>query len=59
MAIVDREIVADRFGYAATEENLVSVLRQLDQGRVDLAYSVVQSMIGRLRAEKPVDISEC
>ena len=39
-------------GYDTSQESLEAVLRQIDRGRVDLARSLVLSMIGRKIAEK-------
>ena len=39
-------------GYDTSQESLEAVLRQIDCGRVDLARSLVLSMIGRKIAEK-------
>ena len=39
-------------GYDTNQESLEAVLRQIDRGRVDLARSLVLSMIGRKIAEK-------
>ena len=44
--------VADLRGYRTTRENLETVLRNLEEGRVDLAHAVVCSMIGRKMAEE-------
>ena len=43
---------ADLRGYRSTKENLETVLRNLEEGRVDLAHAVVCSMIGRKMAEE-------
>ena len=37
----------DASGYDTSKENLESVLRHIDHGRVDLARSLILSMIGR------------
>ena len=42
----------DAQGYDTSQESLEAVLRQIDRGRVDLARSLVLSMIGRKIAEK-------
>ena len=42
----------DARGYDTSKENLEAVLRMIDRGRVDLARSVILSMIGRKIAEK-------
>ena len=39
-------------GYLSTKEHHESVLRHLENGRVDLAHAVVCSMIGRKMAEE-------
>lgn len=39
-------------GYTCTQEHLESVLRHLENGRVDLAHALVCSMIGRKMAEE-------
>ena len=39
-------------GYRSTQEHLESVLRHLENGRVDLAHALVCSMIGRKMAEE-------
>ena len=39
-------------GYDTSQESLEAVLRQIDHGRVDLARSLVLSMIGKKIAEK-------
>lgn len=39
-------------GYDTSKENLENVLRQIDRGRVDLARSLLLSMIGRKLAEE-------
>ena len=43
---------ADIRGYPSTQEHLESVLRHLENGRVDLAHALVCSMIGRKMAEE-------
>ena len=43
---------ADLRGYRCTKDNLETVLRNLENGRVDLAHAVVCSMIGRKMAEE-------
>lgn len=47
-----REVVVDIRGYTTNREHLESVLRHIDHGRVDLARSLLLSMIGRKRAEE-------
>ena len=42
----------DAGGYDTSQESLEAVLRQIDRGRVDLARSLILSMIGRKIAEK-------
>ena len=42
----------DAQGYDTSQESLEAVLRQIDRGRVDLARSLVLSMIGKKIAEK-------
>ena len=42
----------DAQGYDTSQESLEAVLRQIDHGRVDLARSLVLSMIGRKIAKK-------
>ena len=42
----------DAQGYDTSQESLEAVLRQIDRGRVDLARSLVLSMIGRKIAER-------
>lgn len=42
---------ADIRGYTCTQEHLESVLRHLENGRVDLAHALVCSMVGRKIAE--------
>ena len=44
--------VMDIRGYPSTQEHLESVLRHLENGRVDLAHALVCSMIGRKMAEE-------
>jgi exonuclease VII small subunit len=44
--------VADVRGYTTQREHLESVVRHIDHGRVDLARSVLLSMIGRKMAEE-------
>jgi hypothetical protein len=46
------EPVADVYGHRANREHLESVLRHIDHGRVDLARSLLLSMIGRKMAEE-------
>jgi hypothetical protein len=46
------EPVADVYGHTTSREHLESVLRHLENGRVDLARSVLLSMIGRKMAEE-------
>ena len=48
------EPVADINGFTAHRHNLESVLRHIDHGRVDLARSLLLSMIGRKMAEETV-----
>ena len=43
--------VTDINGYRSTQEHLESVLRHLENGRVDLAHALVCSMVGRKQAE--------
>mgnify|MGYP000302882927 CR=1 FL=1 len=52
------EPVADVNGFTTHRENLESVLRHIDHGRVDLARSVLLSMIGRKMAEETVDSTD-
>lgn len=47
-----REAVVDIRGYTTNREHLESVVRHIDQGRVDLARSLLLSMIGRKLAEE-------
>lgn len=56
----DESEADDIYGYNASKENLEMLLRQLDQGRTDLARSLVQSMLDRMKAEpvKEENISE-
>ena len=49
-----REPVADVNGFTTQRHNLESVLRHIDHGRVDLARSLLLSMIGRKMAEETV-----
>ena len=42
----------DASGYDTSQKNLEAVLRQIDRGRVDLARSLILSMIGRKIAER-------
>ena len=42
----------DARGYDTSQESLEAVLRQIDCGRVDLARSLILSMIGKKIAEK-------
>ena len=42
----------DARGYDTGQESLEAVLRQIDCGRVDLARSLLLSMIGRKIAER-------
>lgn len=52
MALSDMKPQADIRGYRTTKDNLETVLRNLEAGRVDLAHAVVCSMIGRMMAEE-------
>jgi len=45
-------------GYTTQREHLETVLRNIDRGRVDLARSILLSMIGRKMAEETVDSTE-
>ena len=46
------EVEPNAGGYDTSQESLEAVLRQIDRGRVDLARSLVLSMIGRKIAER-------
>jgi hypothetical protein len=46
-----RSVQSDARGYDTSQESLEAVLRHIDHGRVDLARSVILSMIGRKIAE--------
>ena len=46
------EVEPDARGYDTSQESLEAVLRQIDRGRVDLARSLILSMIGKKIAEK-------
>lgn len=45
-------VETDINGYTTKREHLESVLRHIDHGRVDLARSLLLSMIGRKLAEE-------
>ena len=46
------EVEPNASGYDTSQESLEAVLRHIDRGRVDLARSLVLSMIGRKIAER-------